>query len=110
MMSLRANIEDLAASGIALSGHGEDVAVKHAAAAGRIDAALAGWNGASALAMSALSEQWLTTTSALLTRLSDHAQGLHASAEGFAEMEQRNSESLTAPGQAADTSTGPTAR
>lgn len=110
MVSLRVKVEDLAASGAAVSGHGEDVAVKHAAAAGRIDAALAGWNGASALAMSALSEQWLTTTSALLTRLSDHAQGLHASAEGFAEMERRHSEALAAPGQAADAITGRSGR
>lgn len=106
VMSLSVNIEDLAASGVTVSGHGEDVAVKHATAAGRIDAALSGWHGASALAMSALSEQWLTTTSALLTRLSDHAQGLHASAEGFAEMERRHSEALAAPARAADALTG----
>lgn len=107
-MSLRVNIEDLAASGIAVSGHGEDVAGKHAAAASRIDAAQAGWQGTSALAMSALSEQWLATTKALLTRLRDHAQGLHASAQGFAEMELRHSRALDEPAQAANTIAGQT--
>ncbi|EHB58734.1 hypothetical protein MycrhDRAFT_1170 [Mycolicibacterium rhodesiae JS60] len=93
-MSLRVNVEGLTASGVAVTGHGEDVAVKHAAAASRIDAAQAGWQGASALAITALSEQWLATTATLVTRLSDHAQGLHASAQGFTEMEQRNSQAL----------------
>ncbi len=107
-MSLRVNVEDLASSGVAVSGHGEDVAVKHAAAAGRIDASQTGWQGASAVAMSALSEQWVVTTSALLTRLSDHAQGLHASAQGFAEMEQRSSQALEAPARAANAIAGQT--
>lgn len=107
-MSLRVNVEDLAASGAAVTGHGEDVAVKHAAAASRIDAAQAGWQGASALAMTALSEQWLATTATLVTRLSDHAQGLHASAQGFTEMEQRNSQALQEPAQAANAIAGQT--
>ncbi|SBS77677.1 conserved hypothetical protein [uncultured Mycobacterium sp.] len=101
-MSLRVNIEDLAASGVAVTNHGEDVAAQHAAAASRIDAAQAGWQGASALAMTALSEQWLATTAGLVTRLSDHAQGLHTSAQGFAEMEQRNSQALQQPARAAN--------
>ncbi|BBZ75759.1 hypothetical protein MANY_10960 [Mycolicibacterium anyangense] len=105
-MSLSVNISDVVVSGVAVSGHGEELAMAHAAAANRIDAALTGWNGASALAMSAVCEQWLGATGALLTKLSDHAQGLHASAEAFAEMEQRNSEALTAPARAADAITG----
>ncbi|KDE97478.1 hypothetical protein Y900_000670 [Mycolicibacterium aromaticivorans JS19b1 = JCM 16368] len=108
VMSLQVNIGDVAASAAAVVGHGEDVATAHEAAASRVDAALTGWHGASALAMSALSDQWLTTTAALLNKLSDHAQGLHASAEGFAEMEQRHSEALAAPAQAANVLTGRT--
>ncbi|WP_264001697.1 WXG100 family type VII secretion target, partial [Mycolicibacterium gadium] len=105
VMSLQVNIGEVAASAAAVVGHGEDVATKHAAAAARIDAALTGWHGASAVAMSALSDQWLSTTAALCDRLSDHAQGLHASAEGFVEMEQRHSETLAAPGEAANART-----
>ncbi|TGD84702.1 hypothetical protein BayCH28_25285 [Mycolicibacterium sp. CH28] len=108
-MSLRVNVEDLATAGLAVSGHGEDVAVRHGAAASRIDAAQAGWRGLSAAALTLLSEQWLATTSAQLARLSDHAQGLHASAQGFAEMEQRNSQALTEPAHAANTIAAQTA-
>ncbi|WP_059021675.1 WXG100 family type VII secretion target [Mycobacterium sp. M26] len=100
-MSLQVTIADVAASGTAVTGHGEDLAVKHAAAAGRIDAAQAGWQGTSAAAISALTEQWTATTSALLTQLSDHAQALHASANGFAEMEQRHTHALEQPAQTA---------
>ena len=108
-MSLRVNIEQLASSGTAVNNHGEDVATKHAAAATRIDAAQAGWQGASAAAMALLSEQWESKTSALVTRLSDHAQALHASANGFAEMEQRNSQALQQPAQKANTIANQTA-
>lgn len=101
-MSLRVNIDELASSGVAVAGHGEDVAMKHAAAAGRIDAAQAGWRGASAIAMADRSERWMATTVELLTRLSGHAQALHTSACGFAEMETRNSQSLDAPAWAAN--------
>ncbi|PND57125.1 hypothetical protein CRM90_13330 [Mycobacterium sp. ENV421] len=107
-MSLRVNIEHLAASGTKVACHGEDVAAKHAAAASRIDAAQAGWQGASAAAVALLSEQWVTTTSALVTRLSDHAEGLHASALGFTEMEQRSSQALEQPAQAANAIAGQT--
>ncbi len=107
-MSLKVNIEDLAASGVAVTGHGEDVAAKHAAADGRIDAATAGWQGASAAAIAILSEQWSATTSALVTRLSDHAQGLHTSAQAFAEMEARHSQALQQPARAANAIAGKT--
>ncbi len=102
-MSLRVNVEDLAAAGVAVSGHGEHMAIEHAAAASRIDAAQVGWQGLSAAAMTVLSERWLATTNAQLERLRDHAQGLHASAQGFAEMEQRNSHELEEPARAANT-------
>lgn len=107
-MSLRVNIEDLVASGVAVTGHGEEVATTHAAGANRIDAAQMGWQGVSAAAMTVLSEQWSATTAALLSRLSDHAQGLHSSAQGFAEMEQRHSQALAEPAQAANAIAGQT--
>lgn len=109
-MSLHVNIEDLVAAGVAVTGHGEDVATRHASADSRIDGAQAGWQGLSAAAMTARSQGWLATTAALLSRLSDHAQGLHTSAEGFAEMEQHSSQALAAPAQAADAIAGETAR
>ncbi len=93
-MTLRVSPEDLVTSGLVVTGHGEDVATKHAAADGRIEAAQAGWRGLSAAAMSVRAQTWLGTTTALLTRMSDHAQALHASAQGFAQMDAENSREL----------------
>jgi uncharacterized protein YukE len=89
---LKANIEHLATSGVAVTGHGEDLAAQHSAADGRIEAAQRGWQGLSAVAMSARTEAWRSTTSALLARMSDHAQGLHSTALEFVEMESTNAE------------------
>jgi uncharacterized protein YukE len=100
-MSLGVSIEDLSASGVAVTGLGEDMAARHAAADCRIDAAHAGWQGLSAATLSARSDSWLATTNALLARLSDHAQGLHTSAQSFCEMEQRHSQALEVPARAA---------
>jgi uncharacterized protein YukE len=93
-VALRVNIEDLVASGVAVTNHGEEVAARHAAADSRVEAAQFGWQGLSSAALSACAESWRTTTSTLLTRMSDHAQGLHGSAHAFAEMEYTNSQAL----------------
>ena len=93
-MSLRVSIEDLAASGVAVTGHGEDLAVAHAAADGRIDAALPGWQGQSAAALAAKAATWTHDSRTLLARLSDHAQGLHTSAAEFWAHEQRSAQAL----------------
>jgi WXG100 family type VII secretion target len=105
-MTLRVEVADLLAGGIAITGHGEDVAMRHSAADGRIDAAQAGWQGQSGAAMLACSQKWVATTDALLGRLSDHAQGLHTSAHCFHEMDQTNAQTMATLGQAADSVTG----
>ncbi|WP_099021119.1 WXG100 family type VII secretion target [Mycolicibacterium palauense] len=107
-MALRVNIEDLIASGVAVTGHGEDVAMRHADADGRVEVAQGGWRGASAAALAAKSAAWLQTTGTLLTRMSDHAQGLHTSAQCFCEMEEGGSRALEIPAQAADAITAQT--
>jgi uncharacterized protein YukE len=99
-MALRVNVEDLLAGGVSITGHGEDVATKHSAADGRIDAAQAGWQGQSGAAMTACSQKWVATTGALLGRLSDHAQGLHTSAYCCFEMDQKNGQDIDTLGQA----------
>ena len=101
-MSLRVNVEDLVTSGVAVTGHGEDVAMKHSSADSRIESAQTGWQGQSATAMAACSATWLQTTTALLTRLSDHAQGLHNSAHGFSQQDAQTSQALDAIGESAD--------
>jgi len=93
-MALQVNIEELAAAGVAVTGHGEDVAVAHTVADGRIDAAQPGWQGQSAAALAAKTAQWAADSRALLARLSDHAQGLHTSAAEFWAHEQRSTQAL----------------
>ncbi|BBY85819.1 hypothetical protein [Mycolicibacterium tokaiense] len=44
-MALDVTIEDLAASGVAVTGHGEEVATKHCAADSRMESARGGWQG-----------------------------------------------------------------
>ncbi|WP_197380792.1 WXG100 family type VII secretion target [Mycolicibacterium mengxianglii] len=99
---LKVNVEDLVASGVTVTGHGEDVAMKHNAADTRIETAQGGWQGRSAASMTLRLAAWSTTTTALLTRLSDHAQGLHSCAQEFCAMEERHAEALEEPGRQAD--------
>lgn len=102
-MALNVNIDDLVASGVAVTGHGEEVATKHCAADSRMERARGGWQGQSAASMSLRMTAWSATTTALLTRLSDHAQGLHTCAQQFWSMEERHADALKVPGQQADT-------
>jgi uncharacterized protein YukE len=102
VVTLKVNVENLFSSGLSVTNHGEDVAMKHAAADTRIESSQGGWQGQSAMALAAKAATWMETTSALLTRMSDHAVGLHTSAHGFSEMESRSSQALEEPGQAAD--------
>ncbi len=104
MSALRANVEALAVSGTAVSGHGETMATAHAAADGQVSCAQAGWQGTSAAALAAKAATWTKTTGALLARLSDHAQGLHTGAAAYVEGEERSSavmEQVAAEGDAA---------
>ena len=100
-MVLKVNVEDLVTSGVMVTGHGEDVAVKHCTADTRIESAQAGWQGRSAASMTLRLSAWSTTTTALLTQLSDHAQGLHTCAQEFCAMEERHTEALKEPGRQA---------
>ena len=84
-MSLEVNVSDLVASGVAVTGLGEDLAARHVTADGRIDAAMPGWQGLSAAAMAGMAEHWTATTGVLLARLCDHAQALDAAAEPLAQ-------------------------
>lgn len=94
MTTLWANVEDLAVSGAAVTSHGEALATVHASADGRIAGASTGWQGTSAAALAAKAEAWTLTTGTLLARMSDHAQGLHTGAAGYAEGEQRGAEGM----------------
>jgi uncharacterized protein YukE len=99
---LKVNIEDLLASGVKVTGHGEDVAMKHCAADTRIETAKGGWQGRSSAALTLRMAAWSTTTTSLLTQLSEHTQGLHTCAQEFCAMEERHAEALKEPGRQAD--------
>ena len=79
-MSWFADLEDLVASAVAVTGHGEDLATRHQAADSRIDAAAPGWTGRSAAALHARAARWAEVSTALVTRIGEHAQDLHTCA------------------------------
>ena len=70
------------------------MATVHASAGGRIASAQVGWQGASAAALAAKTVAWTAASSALLIRMSDHAQGLHTGAQRYSEGEQRSSQTM----------------
>lgn len=90
-MTLRVNPEDLTASGVAVTGHGESMATEHATADGRIDSAQSGWQGLSSAALATKSAAWLQTTADLLAQMSNHAQGLHDGAQTYVQGEEHSS-------------------
>jgi hypothetical protein len=85
------NPEDLVASGMSVTRHGEDLAAEHATADGRIESAQAGWQGTSSSALATKSAAWLKTTGDLLAQMADHAQSLHAGAHTYVHGEQDSS-------------------
>lgn len=93
---LRVRIEDVVAAAAAVTGEGEDLAVAHQGADGRMVSASAGWRGSSAAALGAKIDSWAATSTVLLGRMSDHAQGLHGAAQGFSAMEDDNAAQLRA--------------
>lgn len=95
-MTLQFNVEDLVSSAIHVTGQGEDLAIGHQASDGRIATAQTGWQGSSAQAMSARLSAWAQTSTALLGRLGDHAQGLHSCAYHFATNEEQHAQELAA--------------
>lgn len=90
-MTLRVTLEDLTTSGMAVTGHGESVAAEHATADGRIADAQSGWSGTSSAALATKATAWTQATAELLTRMFDHAQGLHDAAQAHASGEGQSS-------------------
>jgi uncharacterized protein YukE len=93
-MSLRVNLEHLAMSAMQVTNHGEDLATSHLSADDRIATAQAGWTGRSAEALARRALQWTATSTALVTQMGDHAQGLFACGHAFSTMDARNAEIL----------------
>jgi uncharacterized protein YukE len=94
-MSLRVNLEHLAISAAQVTGHGEDLAIAHLSADNQIAAAQAGWAGRSAEALAHRASQWAAASTALVTRIGEHANHLHAAGLAFAAMEAANEHQLS---------------
>lgn len=75
-MSLWVVIEDLVASGVAVTGLGEELVAVHAAADRRVDDALPGWQGRSADGLASLAARWTSEGRAVVLRLVEHAEAL----------------------------------
>ncbi|HTM85528.1 MAG TPA: WXG100 family type VII secretion target [Mycobacterium sp.] len=86
-MTLRVNLEDLICAAAQAGGHCEDLASGHLLSGNRIENAKAGWVGSSAAAIGARLTAWQEESTALLTRLGDHVQGLRDAAIIFAATE-----------------------
>jgi WXG100 family type VII secretion target len=105
-MTLRVNLEDMVGSALHVSGQGEDLAAAHLESDNQIESAHAGWQGTSAAAMSSKIAAWAQTSAQILGRVADHAQGLHMSAQAFADNEQENSQVLAELGTVAAQAVG----
>ena len=67
-----------------------------------MDGAQPGWQGASAASLAVKLTDWQLTSTALLSRVSDHAQGLHSASLAFSSNEQASAQVLAQLGEAAD--------
>jgi uncharacterized protein YukE len=95
VMSLWAQLEHLVTAAAHVAGHGEDLAMSHLSTDNRIAAAQAGWAGQSAEALVHCASRWAVNSTALVTRLGEHADGLHTAGLAFAAMETGNQQKLS---------------
>jgi uncharacterized protein YukE len=102
LVVLRVQIDDVVSSAVAVTGEGEDLASAHQGSDARMSAASSGWRGSSAAALGEKMDTWAATSTVLLGRMSDHAQGLHGAAQGFSDNEEQSAEALRAVAGAGD--------
>ncbi len=94
-MSFRVIIEDLVASALAVTGHGEDLASAHSAADGRLEDAQSGWQGRSAVALTALAARWAAESLSWAAQMGGHADRLQDCARQFWAQDQGGSDALS---------------
>ncbi len=80
----KVDLADLTQWALAITGHGEHLAAAHVTADGRIATAELGWKGRSGAALSGRAPVWSARSTALVTRIGEHATAMHSSAHGFA--------------------------
>lgn len=95
-MNFHVNLSALVGSAVHVSGQGEDLAAAHVDTDATMAAAHAGWQGASAAALAEKLTAWGDQSRTLLTRISDHSQGMHSSAQEFATQDRQGHDALAA--------------
>lgn len=91
---LRAIPDVLSHLGTELANHGQALLDVQRSCHRDVDSAQQGWVGASAKALSELSDRWAAASAGHLARLSAHADCMRFAAAGFSEMERSNAASL----------------
>ncbi len=85
-----------------VSSQADDLAAGHLSSDSRIEAAQHGWQGASAMAMNAKMDGWLKKSTALVTRIGNHAYGLQEAAINHAAAEAERAQALASVAAAAN--------
>lgn len=93
-MTFNVDLPALVGSAVHVSGQGEDLAANHVDTDAKMAAAQVGWQGASAAALADKLTAWGDHSRTLLSRISDHSQGMHSSAQEFATQDQQGREAL----------------
>jgi uncharacterized protein YukE len=97
-MAFRVNLEQLAASAAQVTNHAEDLAASHLAADNQIATAQAGWIGRSAEALAYRAPLWAANSTALVTRMGDHANDFYSCGQAFSATEDLNVATLKSCG------------
>jgi len=85
---------DLRLSSDHMDMHRAELATAHTAANGDIEAAQAGWVGASAAALQAKFAEWQEVTTKITTDITAHGAAFQSAAEGYATVDDQSAEHL----------------
>jgi WXG100 family type VII secretion target len=91
---LRVDPVDLHMSADHMDMHHSELEAAHTAANGEIDAAQAGWVGASAMALQSKMVEWQATTARLCTDIAGHGAAYRAAATGYTQNDTDAAETL----------------
>ena len=94
---LSCDIDQLVAAAIRISDHGEDLAAEHLRADNQLESAASGWTGRSAAALNNRADLWRRQSRELVSRVGEHATGLHSTAISFAAMVTEHAAALRLP-------------
>jgi hypothetical protein len=93
-MSFTVDTEMLACCAIAVTGHGEDLALNHLSTDGRIATAESGWVGRSGTALNNRLTAWAATSATLLTAIGGHATAMQNGVIAYVSNEQQSAQAL----------------